>query len=1022
MRKPRCTKCPLHMDACTVRVDPRGSDEPIIMFVGEAPGKTEDEYGRPFIGAAGRKLDDLMEQTGIQQEWCRWTNIVRCIPRAKRGFGVRPPTFDEVDACSDYLEREILSTKPGLIVPLGLTAIKHFLPTASTVRGSRNKRYVVEFPSVRWRYNKFVRWARFKGIEHTPVQSDAKMKKELERATRDHGFPEIPTQQFSLWPTYHPAAILRGNHDIEQMMVEDLSYLRMQITGEGAMPVDQYKLLTSLEEIKAHLDMVRELYRAGKIPGVVYDVETTTLDVFLCPWYELLLFSICYGKGQAFTIPFNHAESPFWYDELSLKAIVGMMNDFLEEVPVIGHNIKYDSHASRKAHNDIHPGLPGIRIRKVAGDTYLASWTLFNDGSEHGLEVLATRYTDAVNHKDEMDEAFKDLPAYLPLEERYLANIDIPEIELIKSLFEEELTVPKATLKKVQDQLALRNGTIDERGQVYREKHYGDVPLDTLHRYCASDTDSNMRLHIVFEKMLHDANLHEPHYRLTIPSIIPVCDMEWDGIKINKAKFDVAKEEYEQRLQAYRDFFEKHGYFDEARAVITQKVEQAGKGSVPKEMKLTSPRVKAAILFDVLRFNEVKVSEKTGKPSTDKEVLSTLLNDCLEHVGTSRDADDEYTHRADVLQNFIGFNKDHKIYSSYIKPIPTFADKDGIGHCSYGIRTTDTGRYNARKPSWHIIPTRSMVKTAVEPHHPDGLIQVVDYSQMELRVLAVVTGDETMLKAFADGKDIHAEMGGLVLGKDPTKITKQERRRVKTINFGIAYGRGPASIAAQENMAVDEAREIVEHFFRTFPKIKRWIDSQHRLVGREMEVWTATGFRRLFPDGRYELDELERRAVNTPIQGPASDTTAAAMIRMHRYLQLYKALQSKMWGFTHDSLSFSVWPGELYEVSSLAQKVMASIPNQINNWIKTPLVEDYEVGVTWGEMLSMTLLPDRRITLDGKAEYFAKFKHRVLGWMVPPELVSVERYEADGDDDEKIAMAKSLWVFPPLSRESSIAA
>jgi uracil-DNA glycosylase family 4 len=984
------------------------------MFVGEAPGKTEDEYGEPFIGDAGRKLDELMSQVGIDPSWCRWTNVVRCIPRAPRGRGVRPPTFDEIDACSDYLEQEILATKPVYIVPLGLTAIKHFLPTVNTVKGARNKRYVVEFPSVRWRYRKFERWAKFKGIEHAKAHSDAQMKKELDRAVRDHNFPEIPVQTFSVWPTYHPAAILRGNYDIEQMMVEDLSYLRMQITGEGMMPVDNYKLLTSLEEIKAHYDMVRDLYRAGKIPGVIYDVETTTLEVFLCPWYELLLFSVCYGKGHVFTVPFNHPESPFWYDKLSLAAIVGMTNEFLEEVPVAGHNIKYDVHASRKEK---------IRLRKILGDTYLASWTLFNDGSEHGLEVLSTRYTDAVNHKDEMNEAFADVPMYVPLEDRYLPRVTtIPEVELVQSLVDEELTIPKSTLKSAQAKLGLRNATIDEQGRIYRQKNYGDVPLDVLHRYCGSDTDSNWRLHVVFEQMLHDAALHEPHYRLTVPSILPVCDMEWDGIKINKAKFAEAEADYEKRLQDYYTFFEENGYLEEARAVITAKVEAAGKGSVPKEMKLTSTRVKAAILFDVLRFNEVKVSEKTGAPSTDKEVLSTLLNDCLELVGTSKDRNGEYTHRADVLQKMIGFNKDHKIFSSYIRPIPTFADPEDLGHCSFGIRTTDTGRYNAREPSWHIIPTRSMVKSAVEPHHPDGLIEVVDYSQMELRVLAVVTGDEIMLKAFADGKDIHSEMGALVLGKDPGKITKQERRRIKTINFGIAYGRGPASIAAQENMSVDEAREIVEHFFRTFPKIKRWIDSQHSLVHREMEVWTATGFRRSFPDGRFEPDQLERRAVNTPIQGPASDTTADAMIRMHRRLQLFKALQSKMWGFTHDSLSFSIWPGELYEVSLLAQKVMADIPNQTNNWIKTPLVEDYEVGVTWGEMMSMSLLPDRQIRLDGKADYFAKFKHRVLGWMDPPELVSVERYNDEGDDGEIVPMAKSLWVFPQLSQESSQAA
>jgi len=968
-----CTKCPLHLSAFTVKVASRGSEKPRILFVGEAPGRVEDKAGQAFVGKSGKKLKELFGRTGIDEDWCRFTNVVRCLPPGQGGASVRPPYPEEVEACRDYLEAEIVSCDPIFIVPLGLSAIKFFCPNLKTVKGARGKRHVVEFPSITWSYKKYRKWLQIKGLddEVKQVSSEGQMKAQLKKAIKS-GFPNIPTKTYTVWPTFHPAAVLRGNAEAEQHMVEDFSYIRHQITGESSIPWQKYRILKTLDEIKEVYENIKQLYLTGQIKHIVSDVETTTLETHLCPFYELLCFCITWGEEQSVTIPFNHKDSPFFNDKLLLDAVRSLTNELFELVPVANHNLKFDVQAFWKA---------GIHVKKVSDDPMLAAWTLFNDTAEHGLEALTTRYTDMLSHKEEFSLAYNTLPNYMPLEEKY---------------HRADGEIPKFCIE-------------DDSGNLYRPKHYGDVDFDILCRYCAADGDGTFRLQVVLEKILREKGLWESHQALAIRATLPVAQMEWDGIRLDVDMFRKSQKEFERSLSQITQWFEDRGYLEEALEVVNTRLKKPAKSA-----KLTSTNVKRAIVYDILGFPVKKKTKNKDPlkrlPSTDKEAIEECLEQCLKHKGTAKDKQGFYSHRIEALTKILTFNKDNKTLTSYLKRLPEQVDENKIGHTHLGIRTTDTGRFNCKSPSWHIIPWHSIIKKAIVPLHENGLIMVSDFAQQELRVLAMVTQDEKLLAAFSSDRDLHRYVASLCYKKPEEDITDAERRDTKSVSFGIIFGRGAPAIAAQLNISIDEAQGLIDLWMTTFPKVKEWIDRQHELAHKNMEVWTCSGFHRIFPEGMYDVGEIERRAQNTPIQGPASDICDYAMIRAQEILSKVTQLQSKLWVTIHDSLCFSIYPSELLPIANLARKTMVDLTQRELPWVKIPLKNDYEVGVTWGELLKMELLQEfGKVELDGPTEYYDRFVECVMNWQKTPELLYEETRTKEGDDGSVVEYTKSTW-------------
>jgi uracil-DNA glycosylase family 4 len=973
-----CIKCSLCKDAETVKVSSRGSEDPIILFVGESPYKDEDRKGKAFVGSVGKKLDQIIKSSGLDLDICRFSYIVRCIPYNDTYKGVRSPTFSEIEFCKDYLEAEIFSKNPIYIVPLGLVSIKFFLPKVTTVKSVRGKKFVVEFPSLDYRYKKLRRWINYKGINLPYANTNKQKIAQLEDAI-ELGFV-LNQKKYTLVPTYHPAAILRRSSDdilnIEECMLDDFLLLNKYMHGSEEKAT--YKLLKTLDEVKESYNLIRDLYKKREIDRIGIDIETISVGntkkdkdyiggmAFLCPFFDMVLFSISYGEGKAITIPWNHPESPFLDDRLSLDALIYLTNELLEEIPVVGHNLTFDNKGLRKL---------GINIKEVAGDTYLSSWTLFNDTINHGLEYLATKFTKVIAHKSDLQEAMDLVPSWVPLEHKY---------------FDKTYKVPRFCIE-------------DETGVVYRPKSMMDIPLEIVHQYCCLDADTTLRLDIIFNDMMDQRDLIESHINLTVESILPFSDIEYNGVRINLEVLKKAFVEYSNMLDGYYKYFEDLGYFDEAKSII-----EGNTGKKVKKVKLSSSRVKATILYDILDLPVVK-ENKTG-PSTDKESLK-MYNELMAVADEINKP--YYQHRIDVINKIKEFNKFFKLFTSYIKPLPTYVDKNNYIHTNIGVRTTDTGRCNCWNPSLHTIPWKSIIKYAFIPDYDDGLILISDYSQMELRILGLVSGDKRLLQAFLDGKDLHYYVSSIVLNKPESEVTEAERRRIKAVVFGIVFGRGAGAIAIQEGISKDEAQETIDRVFEEFPGVEEFVREQHTIVHQYMEVKTISGFARIFPEGVYTDDQLERRAQNTPVQGPASDVTMYAMNYLYKLMKQLK-LKSRIWCTVHDSICKSIYQGELLTVMRATRKCMVDkIPRKLK-WLTVPLESDFELGVSWGELVKCKLVDNERIEIDGLIEDHDKIITRVRNWDNKPIVEDQHKYfkkEKKNGVEKDIPYCKSQLFF-----------
>jgi DNA polymerase I-like protein with 3'-5' exonuclease and polymerase domains/uracil-DNA glycosylase len=634
----------------------------------------------------------------IPQSYVRYGNIVNCVPWEDndRRDKVRPPSKSDIEACRIYIENDILEYKPVYVVTLGNIALHTFVPGAPGIMSARGSRYTCQVPAKEIVEHKMVLYLTDLGLDTTGLTYQ-----ELKKLCIQHGY-EPRTHEFCVIPLLHPAAILRAGDKrltLERQFRSDIEYLKSLIMVDDSSAAN-YRVLTTVEEIKAHCDMLIDLYNQGEIETVVCDIESNMLDSF-AEGAELLLLCLCHAPGQSAVVLYNHPESPFHNDILSLSAISNILNDLFRVIPITNHNVKFDIHWLRRI---------GVEVRRVHNCTYLSAWTLFNNNMDHDLESLATKFTPLKQHKGELQRALDQLKGLV----------------------------------------------FDDEGKP-REPNYGDVELDLLARYCNQDGDATFRLNEVFTKMLHEQNLYEPHHRYSIVPIMPAVAMEQAGVRFNTDLNSVIRDEYNKKINDYYCKLYELEILQEAQRLIEKErderyqqklIEAQRTGSKPpnkgktstiainyngqtvKVPTLGSTQVKRKILFDVLGCTPVskdsKGKEDTGDPSTDKEVINNLIAECLEHSNKGKWAD-AYRTRLEVLTLLRDFNIDNTIYTRYLKKLPSYVHKDGLMHTSLNIGTTDTHRWSCSDPSLHIIPKESMVKDAFVPLHDSGLLFFSDY-------------------------------------------------------------------------------------------------------------------------------------------------------------------------------------------------------------------------------------------------------------------------------------------------------
>lgn len=362
-----CLECKLYTQ--TTHGHPsnaRGAENPDYLIIGEAPGTSEDEQGFFFVGPSGKKLEEWIQITGLDYSKTRFENVVRCIPR--NGSSVRPPTDKEIDLCKNFLFYEIARLNPKLLITVGASALKVFTPYKSITR-ARGKTYQWEHPFTK--------------------------------------------QKFTVLPTIHPAAVLRGNATYETLIIQDLSHARELITGTK--DVVDYRMIMSVDELMMWLAETEYMLNQKEVPYISVDTET---HPGLDPWADgakLLCWSLSRKAKEAVCVPLAYSKGPFVGDYLLQEAVKKLMREFLFKVPVVGHNIKFDYKWS-----SVHAQAP---MPNMIFDTIQAAWHIHGDTIPKDLEYLASTYAGMYSHKAEMHAAL----AALPKGQRFMDNV-APEI------------------------------------------------------------------------------------------------------------------------------------------------------------------------------------------------------------------------------------------------------------------------------------------------------------------------------------------------------------------------------------------------------------------------------------------------------------------------------------------------------------------------------------------------------------------------------------------------------------------
>lgn len=452
-------------------------------------------------------------------------------------------------------------------------------------------------------------------------------------------------------------------------------------------------------------------------------------------------------------------------------------------------------------------------------------------------------------------------------------------------------------------------------GKGVRKISIRDVSIEKLKDYAAEDTDIAFQLYENLNSELTKIDrLKDLAKKVEFPLIYVLADMERKGVSLDT------------------DFL--HEYSKEL-AIEQEKFQEAIFEEAGVRFNLDSPKQLGEVLFDKMKIPYTEKKTKTGQYATGEEVLSKLKK---EH---------------NIAKNITEYRELTKLKSTYVDALPQLIHpKTGRIHTSFNQTIASTGRLSSTEPNLQNIPIRTergrKIRKAFNVPSEDYVLLSADYSQIELRVIAAMSGDETMIEAFKQNQDIHKLTASKVYGIPFEDVTKEQRSNAKVVNFGIIYGVSAFGLSQQTTLTMAEAKDMIQNYFKTYPRIKEYMDGQIKIGQEKGYVETILGRRRYLRDinSRNAMHRgiWERIAINAPIQGSAADMIKLAMLDIHQKFKDHK-LESAMTLQVHDELVFEVYKPELEKVKDI---VIFSMENAISD-LPLPIVAEFGTGTNWLE-------------------------------------------------------------------------
>ncbi len=440
-----------------------------------------------------------------------------------------------------------------------------------------------------------------------------------------------------------------------------------------------------------------------------------------------------------------------------------------------------------------------------------------------------------------------------------------------------------------------------------------DLKPEEICDYACEDADITLQLKQLFEPEIQKPHLSELFYKMEMPLVKVLKDMEFEGISIDvPALIDYSKE------------------LDETLIRLDAEIKDAA----GENFNIDSPKQLGEVLFEKLKISSKAKKTKTGQYATSEDILQ------------------KHEHDHPIIPMILEYRQLRKLKSTYVDPLPTMCDPmDGRIHTNFMQTVTATGRLSSNNPNLQNIPIRSAkgreIRRAFVARGADYKLMAVDYSQIELRIIAALSADPNMIEAFQQGHDIHAATAAKVFHTPLEEVTRDQRSAAKAVNFGIIYGQSAFGLAQNLSISRTEAKGIIDAYFEQYSTIKKYMENVISQARESGYVETIMKRRRYLPDinsgNAVVRGYAERNAVNAPIQGSAADIIKMAMIAVHKAMHKEK-VQSKMILQVHDELVFDVHVSEEVRMQNLVKKAMEeaiqlAVPMEVElklapNWLE----------------------------------------------------------------------------------------
>jgi DNA polymerase-1 len=438
-----------------------------------------------------------------------------------------------------------------------------------------------------------------------------------------------------------------------------------------------------------------------------------------------------------------------------------------------------------------------------------------------------------------------------------------------------------------------------------------DLKPEEVSDYACEDADITFQLKQLFEPEIQKDHLKELFYEMEMPLVEVLKDMEQEGIAIDV----VGLQEYSKQME-----------------ITLAELEKSIKAEAGMDFNVDSPKQLGDVLFEVLKISSKAKKTKTGQYATSEDVLQKHEKD---HP---------------IIPMILEYRQLRKLKSTYVDPLPTMTDRiDGRIHTNYMQTVTATGRLSSNNPNLQNIPIRTdkgkEIRKAFIPRNEEFTLMAADYSQIELRIIAALSGDKNMIEAFKSGHDIHKATAAKVFNVSLEEVTRDQRSAAKAVNFGIIYGQSAFGLSQNLNISRTEAKSIIDAYFEQYSTIKTYMDGAVTQARDKGYVETIMQRRRYLPDinsaNAVVRGFAERNAVNAPIQGSAADIIKMAMVEVYRAMKK-QPLKSKMILQVHDELVFDVHKSEMDLMKKLVEEAMEHAVKLV-----VPMEVELQFGENW---------------------------------------------------------------------------